>query len=178
MHYRRDYTTGATYFFTVVTFRRIPLFTQPQLVASLRRAFQEEMARRLFTIDAIVVMPDHIHAVWTLPQDDADYSVRWRNIKRALTASVRTEQRPAVFGSRRHKKEQGIWQRRFWEHRIRDAQDFEHHVNYIHYNPVKHGYVSKPVDWPHSSIHRYVRQGILSADWGNELTLPKNIGHE
>lgn len=139
MQYRRDYTLGATYFFTVITFRRVPLFNRPEAVANLRAAFREEIARRPFTIDAIVIMPDHIHAIWTLPPDDADYSVRWRNIKRAFTATIPPKQRPAVFASRQRKQEQAIWQRRFWEHRIRGERDFEQHVNYIHYNPVKHG---------------------------------------
>lgn len=178
MQYRRDYILGATYFFTVVTFRRFPLFNRPEAVADLRTAFREEMTRRPFAIDAIVIMPDHIHTIWTLPPDDADYSMRWRNIKRAFTATIPSEQRPAVFASRQRKQEQAIWQRRFWEHRVREERDFEQHVNYIHYNPVKHGYVAKPVDWPHSSIHRYIRQGILTADWGGDIALPEHIGHE
>jgi len=129
----------------------------------LRTAFAAEMARRPFHIDAIVVMPNHIHAVWTLPQGDADYSIRWRNIKSAFTQQIETEKRPAVSARRRHKKEQAIWQPRFWEHRIRDEMDYGRHIDYTHYNPVKHGYVQRPVDWPYSSIHRYIRQGILTA---------------
>ena len=124
-------------------------------------------------------MPDHIHAIWTLPPGDADYSMRWRNIKRAFTATIPPEQRPYVFNSRRHKKEQAIWQWRFWEHRVRDERDFAHHIDYIHYNPVKHGYVARPIDWIYSSIHRYIRQGILPADWGaGDIPFPEGIGHE
>ena len=167
MQYRRDYTQGASYFFTLVTFRRIPLFDQPEKVANLRRAFSEEMARRPFYIDAIVIMPDHIHAIWTLPPNDADYSIRWRNIKRTFTLTIPQNQRPNVFGSRQRKQEQAIWQRRFWEHRLRDEKDFNQHVDYIHYNPVKHGKVSTPVDWEYSSIHRCVRDEIISPDWGS-----------
>ena len=178
MQYRRDYTAGATYFFTVLTYRRVPLFSQAEAVAALRTAIREEKARRPFSIDAIVIMPDHIHAIWTLPPEDSDYSMRWRNIKRAFTATIPTANRPAVFASRQRKQEQAIWQRRFWEHRIRDECDFEQHVNYIHYNPVKHGYVSKAADWPYSSIHRCIRQGTLPADWGGAITLPDHIGHE
>jgi putative transposase len=179
MQYRRDYSTGATYFFTVVTFRRMPLFNHPEAVAGLRAAFCGEMARRPFYIDAIVIMPDHIHAVWTLPADDADYSIRWRNIKRAFTASIPPEQRPAVFASRQRKQEQAIWQRRFWEHRIRDQRDFNRHIDYIHYNPVKHGAVARPVDWPYSSIHRYIRNGVISPDWGSSsIVSSDSIGHE
>jgi len=148
MQYRRDCSLGATYFFTVVTFRRAPLFKRAEAVTALRTAICDEKLRRPFSIDAIVIMPDHIHPILTLPPDDANYSMRWRNIKRAFTATIPAAQRPAVFASRQRKKEQAIWQRRFWEHRIRDGRDFEHHVDYIHYNPVKHGYVSKAVDLP------------------------------
>jgi putative transposase len=179
MRYRRDYTEGATYFFTVVTFRRIRLFNRPEAVAYLRTAFREEMMRRPFHIDAIVIMPDHLHTVWTLPPNDADYSIRWRNIKRSFTARIPPHQRPAVFASRRHKGEQAIWQRRFWEHRIRDETDFIHHVDDIHWNPVQHEYASRPTDWPYSSIHRYIRQGILPANWGSgPVFIPDAIGHE
>lgn len=179
MQYRRDYSQGATYFFTVVTFNRQPLFIVPETVEHLRRAIREEMLRRPFVIDAIVIMPDHIHALWTLPTDDADYSIRWRNIKRAFTASIPEDQRPQVHGSRQRKQEQAIWQRRFWEHRIRDEQDFARHVDYIHYNPVKHGYVQRPVEWQHSSIHHYIRQGVLTADWGaSPISIDDNIGQE
>jgi len=166
MQYRRDYTPGASYFFTLVTFQRRPLFDQADNVARLRKAFSDEMVRRPFHIDAIVILPDHIHAIWTLPDDDADYSIRWRNIKRAFTLAIPHQQRPEVVGSRQRKQEQAIWQRRFWEHRLRDEDDFNRHVDYIHYNPVKHGKVSLPVEWQESSIHRYIRNEVLSADWG------------
>ncbi|MBY0455158.1 MAG: transposase [Burkholderiaceae bacterium] len=154
MQYRRDQTQGGTYFFTVVMLRRWPWFNDARYVANLRQAFTDEIKRRPFKIDAIVVMPDHIHAIWTLPEGDSDYSTRWQHIKREFTKMVPDEERPAVRGSRADKKEQAIWQRRFWEHRIRDEVDFATHVQYIHYNPVKHGYVERPEDWPYSSIHR------------------------
>lgn len=157
MQYRRDQTQGGTYFFTVVMFRRWPWFNDAWYVANLRQAFTDEINRRPFKIDAIVVMPDHIHAIWTLPGGDSDYPTRWQHIKRAFTKMVPDEERPAVRGSRADKKEQAIWQRRFWEHRIRDEVDFATHVQYIHYNPVKHGYVERPEDWPYSSIHRQHR---------------------
>ena len=179
MNYRRDYSTGATYFFTVVTFGRRKLFNHPEAVARLRVAFSEEMVRRPFHIDAIVILPDHLHAIWTLPTEEADYSIRWRNIKRSFTASVPIEQRPVVLGSRQRKQEQAIWQRRFWEHRIRDEHDFNHHVNYIHYNPVKHGIVAHPVDWPYSSIHRYIREGVINSDWGcGPVKISDGVGRE
>jgi putative transposase len=179
MQYRRNYCKGATYFFTVVTFARQPLFNCPETVAHLREAFQREKLRRPFTIDAIVIIPDHIHAVLTMPVEDANYSIRWRNIKSAVTAKIAEQNRPIVHASRERKHEQAIWQRRFWEHRIRDERDFDQHVNYIHYNPVKHGYVQRPVDWPHSSIHRYIRQGVLTAEWGaSPIPMIDQIGHE
>ncbi len=179
MRYRRDHTEGGTYFFTVVAFRRRPWFGDPARVAQLRAAFRAEMARRPFSIDAIVIMPDHIHAVWTLPPGDAAYSIRWRNIKSRLTRQIEAESRPAVSARRRHKQEQAIWQSRFWEHRIRDEEDYSRHVDYIHYNPVKHGYVERPADWPHSSIHRYIRDGILPAHWGSgAMDFPEHVGHE
>lgn len=157
MQYRRDYTKGATYFFTVVTFCRSRFLNTEEAIAGLRSAFKEEMARRPFVIDAIVILPDHLHSIWTLPKEDADFSIRWRNIKLSFTQQVAVSERPAVFASRRHKSEQAIWQRRFWEHRIRDENDFNRHVDY---NPVKHGCVTRPVDWKYSNIHRYIRQGI------------------
>jgi putative transposase len=179
MQYRRDYTQGATYFFTVVTFCRAKLFNSPEAIANLRMAFRSEMTRRPFHVDAVVILPDHLHAIWTLPPGDADFSMRWRNIKRSFTATVANDQHPDVYASRKRKKEQAIWQRRFWEHRIRDELDFAQHVDYIHYNPVKHGYVSRPIDWPHSSIHRYVREGTLPADWGAPpIDIPDGVGYE
>jgi REP-associated tyrosine transposase len=162
-----------------VTLGRAPWLATTVAVEALREAFRAERARRPLVIDAIVIMPDHIHAVWSLPEGDVDYSIRWRNIKRAFTASIPPEQRPMVYASRRHQGEQAIWQRRFWEHRIRDDEDFARHVDYIHFNPVKHGYSTRPVDWPYSSIHWYIRQGVLTPDWGcGPVDTPEGIGHE
>lgn len=128
--YAKAETHGATYFFTVVTLRREPWFANDAAVGQLRKAFRAEMVRRPFVIDAIVIMPDHIHAVWSFPVGDADYPIRWRNIKRAFTECIPPDQRPAVFASRQRKGEQAIWQRRYWEHRIRDERDFAQHVDY------------------------------------------------
>ena len=117
--------------------------------------------------------------LWTLSKDDADYSIRWRNIKRAFIQQIAPDDRPAVFASRRHKGEQAIWQRRFWEHRIRDDEDFSRHIDYIHYNPVKHGYVKRPTDWAYTSIHRYIRQGVLPVTWGSDIiVMPDGVGYE
>ncbi len=116
-----------------------------------------------FVIDAIVIMPDHLHTVWTLPEGDSDYPTRWGLIKGGFSRALPATER--LSKSRKQKGERGIWQRRFWEHVIRDENDYQRHVDYIHYNPVKHGFVKRPVDWRYSSIHRYIRQGILTSDW-------------
>ncbi len=174
MQYRRDYTNGATYFFTVVLFRRRHLFVDGQIIDLLRKAFKAEMTRRPFDIEAIVVMPDHIHTIWKLPDDDSDYSTRWRNIKRYFTAAVADKYNFEVSAARQHKKEQAIWQRRFWEYRIKDEEDFIRCVEYIHYNPVKHGYVINPADWKYSSIHKYISQGFVAANWGSGITVSED----
>ena len=160
--YRRSLTPGSTYFFTVNLASR-----RSQLLAShvevLREAFAAVLAAHPFVIDAAVVLPDHLHAVWTLPPGDANYALRWRLIKtRFSRAMPRTERRS---DSREAKGERGIWQRRYWEHEIRDALDMQRHVDYIHINPVKHGYVARAADWPHSSIHRFIDRGDLARDW-------------
>jgi putative transposase len=128
----------------------------------------------------MVILPVHIQAIWTLPPDDADYSIRWRNIKRTFTQKIEPVIRPTVFGSRQRKGVQAIWQRRFWEHSIHTECDFNHHIDYIHYNPVKHGLVMRPVNWQYSSIHRYIQQGILTPDWGADcvINIPDATGYE
>jgi putative transposase len=132
-------------------------------IGLLRDAFRAVKKAHPFDIDAMVVLPDHLHAIWTLPQGDHDFSLRWRQIKAAFSVALDKEER--ISRSRARKQERGIWQRRFWEHAIRDEPDFKRHVDYIHHNPVKHGYVPRVMDWPYSSFHRYVRQGILPSDW-------------
>ncbi len=112
------------------------------------------MARRPFQIDAIVILPDYIHCIWTLPENDSDFSTRWRLIKRDFSSRM-----SAPLSTRGEKK---IWQRRFWEHLIRDESDLQSHMDYIHYNPVKHGYVRRPEEWKYSSFHRLVAKGICS----------------
>ena len=112
----------------------------------------------------MVILPDHLHAIWTLPPGDADFAKRWMLIKTAFSRALPKHEN--INQSRKSKRERGIWQRRYWEHLIRDELDYERHVDYIHYNPVKHGYVDKAVDWPYSSIHRFIKNGIISSDWG------------
>ncbi len=135
-------------------------------VAALRAAFRRARRERPFAIDAIVVLPDHLHAVLTLPPADTDYSGRWRLIKTLFSNRV-----IAAGGlTKRHRNDElALWQRRFWEHTIRNEADFARHVDYIHINPVKHGLVSRVRDWPHSSFHRYVRQGLLPQDWAGDV---------
>jgi len=151
--YRRNFTPGASYFFTV-TLRDRTSSLLVDYVDDLRAATRSVKSDRPFDIDAIVVMPEHLHAIWTLPPYDADYSIRWREIKTRFARQIP-----------RHQYEGGVWQARFSEHTLRDQSDMENHIDYIHYNPVKHGYVDNVVDWPYSSFHRHVRQGMCDSDW-------------
>jgi putative transposase len=169
MQYRRAYIPGGTFFFTVVTHRRRPIFADPAHVQILRQAFAGVMKTPPFMIDAIVVLPDHIHTIWTLPRGDIDFSVRWKLIKGSFSKMCPKEYTESQDPSRLRKGERAIWQRRFWEHAIRDGNDLERHVEYIHYNPVKHGLVKAPRDYVHSSFHKYVQTGLVEVDWGANL---------
>lgn len=135
------------------------------MVECLREAFRVELRRRPFDVYAMVVLPDHLHAIWTLPEDDADYSIRWRQIKGWVTRHYPRDLLPEPSLARVRRGEQELWQRRFWEHRIRDEHDLAMHVDYIHGNPVKHGLVRSPGDWPYSSFRRFVRAGVYGDDW-------------
>ena len=161
VRYRRNLLPGGTFFFTLtVTDRRSSVLVDH--IDPLRRAFRTARRERPFGIDAIVVLPDHLHMIMTLPPDDADFSGRWRRIKSLFTRLVVSR----GFECKRDRRgEYALWQKRFWEHTVRDDRDFERHVDYIHYNPVKHGLASQVSDWPHSSFHRYVRLGVLPRDW-------------
>ncbi len=162
MRYRRADVPGATYFFTVnLAERRKTLLVDH--VDVLREATKKVKQNHTFKIDAIVILPDHLHAIWTLPESDADFSKRWNLIKGSFSRTLAKAER--ISTSRKNKGERGIWQRRFWEHLIRDENDFERHVDYIHYNPVKHGYVNKPTDWKHSSVHRFIEKKLISPCW-------------
>ena len=141
-------------------------------VASLRSAFKYVRTRHSFTVDAIVILPDHLHAVWTLPPDDSDFALRWRLIKTEFPRALLLNEHCSA--SRQTKHERGIWQRRYWEHLVRDEADLSRHVDYVHMNPVKHGLVTRLADWPHSSFHRYVRKGILPMDWAGDMALEEN----
>jgi putative transposase len=160
-HYRRANDPGAYYFFTVVTNDRRAFLTDEATRGCLRHAWRIVRERRPFQLIALCLLPNHLHCIWKLPEDDADYSTRWASIKAIFTREYLRQ--GGVEGARnrshRRRHEAAIWQRRFWEHRIRDQRDFSRHVDYIHFNPVKHGLVTDPSDWPWSTYHRYVREG-------------------
>ena len=137
-------------------------------IEELRTALGQTRRDHPFTIDAMVVLPDHLHAVWTLPEGDANFATRWRLIKSAFSRSLPTGER--ISDSRVAKGERGIWQRRYWEHTIRDETDFSRHIDYVHINPVKHGLVPRVSDWPYSSFHRMVKLGIYPEDWAGDVS--------
>lgn len=139
MRYRRSQTPGATFFFTVVTYDRKRILCSDENPGSLKQSMESVKGVHPFTIDAIALLPDHLYCIWTLPQGDNDYSTRWMLIKSKFTRTCADSVKGVLSPSRIQKREQGVWQRRFWEHQIRDEQDYARHVDYIHYNPVKHG---------------------------------------
>ncbi len=163
VQYRRSRVAGGTYFFTVnLRDRRSGLLVEH--IDALRDIVRDVRAKFPFEIDAMVVLPDHWHSVWTLPQDDANYVRRLRLIKARFTKHL---VHAGVNIAKDARGEYSLWQKRFWEHTIRDDRDFEAHVNYVHINPVKHGYVARAVDWSHSTIHRNVKTGMLPDDWAS-----------
>jgi putative transposase len=166
--YRRSYIPGGTFFFTVVTEGRSRWLCEDMARDCLRAAIRGCRRRRPFSLDAMVLLPDHLHAIWTLPPGDIDYSGRWAWIKREFTRLWLASGGPEteVGPGRRDQRRRGVWQPRYWEHTIRDEDDLERHVEYIHFNPVKHGLCRYPSDWPFSSFHRYVRAGHYPAEWG------------
>jgi len=161
VNYRRNFVPGGSYFF-IVTLR---MRNSQQLVESidlLRLAFRKTQEAKPFKIEAIVVLPEHLHSIWTLPPNDSDYPGRWKSIKSIFTREL---EKSGVVVEKRKDGSALIWQRRYWEHTIRDVDDLYRHIDYIHFNQVKHGLVERVKDWPYSSFHRYVRQGLLSPDW-------------
>jgi putative transposase len=171
MRYRRTNLKGGSYFFTVnLADRKSDLLIKR--IDTLRHVMQTVKQGHPFAIDAMVVLPDHLHAIWTLPMGDADFPTRWMLIKSGFSRRVpHAEYRRK---SRISKGERGIWQRRYWEHCIRDERDYEKHVEYIHFNPVKHGHVTRAINWPYSSIHRYLTEGLIERDWGMAETADEN----
>jgi putative transposase len=168
VRYRRNFVPGGTYFFTVTLVDR----TSSALVhhvSDLRAAFRIAWQERPFTIEAIVILPEHLHTIWTLPSGDSDFSGRWKRIKARFTRRLVA----AGVSVKRHRNgEYALWQRRFWEHTIRDEVDFERHADYVHFNPVKHELVNRVRDWRYSSFHAYVRRGVLPADWAGDVDEP------
>ena len=165
--YRRNFVPGGSYFFTVnLAERRLRLLTEH--VDILRAAFRVTRTRHPFTVNAVVVLPDHLHAIWTLPEGDADFALRWRLIKSSFSRGLPQGER--ISQSRAGKGERGIWQRRYWEHTLRDDADFARHADYIHFNPVKHGLVTRVKDWRYSSFHRMVRLGTYPDDWAGDAS--------
>jgi putative transposase len=160
--YRRYHLSGGCYFFTVnLAERRKTLLVDA--VDLLRRVVRTVRSRHPFQIDAMVILPDHIHAVWTLPPNDSDFSTRWALIKAGFSRGLPRGEQTST--SRRQHGERGIWQRRYWEHAIRDENDYRRHVDYVHFNPVKHRHVTRVVEWPYSSFHGFVRRGVYPMDW-------------
>ena len=153
-NYRRNYVTGGTWFFTVNLRNRQSALLVEQ-ISNLRDAVAQVKRRKPFFIDAWVVLPEHMHCIWTLPVNGCDFSGRWRDIKKIFS---------------RNSGLKGVWQPHFWEHTIRDDEDYRRHRDYIYINPVKHGWVRQVKDWPFSSFHRDVRSGIFPLDWGGEVT--------
>jgi putative transposase len=166
VRYRRNFIPGGTYFFTVtLADRRATALVDH--IDTLRSAFHAARGARPFAIDAIVVLPDHLHAILTLPTDDADFSGRRRRIKGHFSSALIEA---GLHLKRWPNGDLALWQRRFWEHTVRDESDFARHIDYVHFNPVKHGLVQRVRDWPYSSFHRYVREGLLPEDWAGDVS--------
>ncbi|MGR9087949.1 MAG: REP-associated tyrosine transposase [Gammaproteobacteria bacterium] len=169
-NYRRSFVPGGTWFFTVNLLERRGNDLLVREIHLLRTIVRRIRKRYPFHIDAWVALPDHLHSVLILPPDDSDFSTRWRLIKSGFSRALpKTERRSEV---RRAAGERGIWQRHYWEHYIRDETDYERHVDYIHMNPLKHGWVKQVCDWPFSAFHRYVEKGIYPTNWCGKSDLP------
>ncbi len=166
--YRRVKLKGATYFFTLVTYQRQHIFSSPKPISLLIESIDRIKTYHPFNIEAYCILPDHIHFIWSLPEDDHNYSMRISQIKRRFSKQYTEtfDLSKEMNKSRQKRKESSIWQRRFWEHWIRDENDLNRHIDYIHYNPVKHSLVSRAQDWKYSSFHEFVNMGYYDPDWG------------
>jgi putative transposase len=176
--YHRSLIPGGTFFFTVVTHQRMPILILPGARTILHNAWISVYRRFPFTTEAICLLPDHIHCIWTLPEGDSNYTLRWSEIKKGFTGAYHQQfgRLQTSNASRLKRGEASIWQRRYWEHLIQDMDDFQRHVKYIHYNPVKHGLVDSTANWRWSSFHKYVRLGLYDHDWGSEFKDDKSNG--
>jgi len=168
-NWRRSLTPGGTFFFTVVTDRRARFLTTPLARNVLSNTIRGCQSQWPFKIDAIVLLPDHLHTIWTLPLGDTDYSKRWAWIRKEFTKSWLSQggNEQIQTAGRHRDQRRGVWQAKFWEHTIQDEEDFDRHFDYIHFNPVKHGLVKSPQEWPWSSIHRWVKKGVYPVDWAH-----------
>lgn len=174
-NYRRNRQAGATYFFTLcLDDRRSSLLID--YIDELRKAYQKTQSKLPFTTEAMVILPDHIHALWTMPNHDDDYPTRIRLFKSHFSRQLPQSVKRTSSVSRMNRQETGVWQRRFWEHTIRDELDFNNHMDYIHYNPVKHKLVSQAADWAYSSFLREVKKGRYAEDWATEAFDNSDIG--
>ena len=166
-NYKRIYIPGSMVFFTVVTYKRQPFLTSQKARRCLRTSWQSVCREYPFKVVALILLPDHIHCIWQMPEKDADFSKRWGLIRKGFTQVFQDFLCPNlnITKSRVKRREGAVWQRRFWDHVIRDDKDFENHLNYIHYNAVKHGLVNNPRDWPWSTFHQFVKMGYYELDW-------------
>lgn len=179
-NYRRSFVPGGTYFFTLVTYQRQRILCDDIVRLALHEAIVTTRRKHPFKSDAWVLLHDHLHCILTLPDGDDDYSKRWSMIKRLVTQQVGgahgapygdqtvgcASRTNPISASRKKRREGNIWQRRFWEHQVRDEQDLNRCRDYLHWNPVKHGLVSQVNDWPYSTFHRFVNDGIYERHWG------------
>lgn len=166
--YVRARNPGGKFFFTVVTLGRRNILATKENIRSFTKAMNQVQRQYPFTLEALVMLPDHLHALWTLPEGDSNYAKRWGLIKALFSKEVKGKlsQNEVINPSRIKRRETNVWQRRFWEHAIRNDDDFQKHFDYIHYNPVKHGLVDRVIEWPYSTFHLYVKQGYYPDDWG------------
>ena len=172
-NYRRAFVPGGCWFFTVNLLERSHTLLVDH-IDELRGAFDRTKVKYPFEIEAIVILPDHLHAIWSLSADDADFSTRWRLIRTQFAKALPMRERRSAV--RKKRNERGIWQRRFWEHLIRDDSDYARHIEYCYFNPVKHGFVRRVQDWPHSSFHRDVRRGLFPLDWAGDMDASGEFG--
>jgi len=169
--YRRIYQPGGTYFFTLVTYNRRPIFSSKDSRDLLHASWIDVQSRHPFETIALCLLPDHIHAIWKLPEGDSDYPLRWKEIKRIFTREYTRKIGPGGVRneSRQIQGEAAIWQRRYWTHVLFDQNDLNNHIDYIHINPLKHGLVNQVSDWPFSTFHQYVTKEIYPSDWGGKI---------
>ncbi len=179
-NYRRAYTSGGCFFFTVNTCHRQTVLTHTLTRKALHTAIRQTQLRYPFTIDAWVLLPDHLHCMWTLPDNDKDFSIRWSTIKRLTTQRLKNDDvinELLITQSRKTRRESSLWQRRFWEHLIRNQADYNRHIDYCYWNPVKHGLVDSVIDWKYSTFHRDVVRGLYSEGWCSNVTAEDDMNY-